>query len=204
MTEKLKTLQYNVRKSGVMAPLLADPSVLQNYLLAIQGPFHNSFSHSTHNPFYTSFYLLHPGVKYSQVCFFISKAINPCSWSGDFLSSDSSYLRLKSPVEGARDIMIHNIYRPIGSSSFISSISQDSDFSYLFTASPDASDAFSLLHSKLLDTSADDILLGDLNLHHPLWGEAPGSHRYLVPLIHFLSSSPFSTPPATSRLHHVV
>jgi hypothetical protein len=32
-------------------------------------------------------------------------------------------------VVGARDIMIHNIYRPQGTSSFISNFSHDSDFS---------------------------------------------------------------------------
>ncbi len=29
---------------------------------------------------------------------------------------------------------------------------------------------FSLLHHALLDVSVDHILLGDINLHHPLWG----------------------------------
>jgi exonuclease III len=73
-------------------------------------------------------------------------------------------------VDGARDIMIHNIYRPTGSSTFISNFSQDSNFPDFFFATPDTSDVFSLLHNKLLDTSADLILLGDYNLHHPLWG----------------------------------
>ncbi len=73
-------------------------------------------------------------------------------------------------MEGARDIMIHNIYRPQGSSSFIFNFSQDSNFPDFFSAPPDASDVFSLLHHALLDTSADTILLGSFNLHHPLWG----------------------------------
>jgi hypothetical protein len=172
MIEKLNILQYNVRKSNkeVMAPLLADPRVSQFSLLAIQEPFHNSFNNSTHNPSYTSFHLFHPCVENSQVCFFINKSVNPSSWSGNFLSPDYGYLRLKSPVQGARDIMIHNIYRPQGTSSFISCFSHDSDFSDFFLAATDNSDVFSLLHHALLDDSVDHILLGDFNLHHPLRG----------------------------------
>ncbi len=174
MCEKLNILQYNVRNSGnrVMAPLLADPRVSQFSFLAIQEPFHKSFTNSTHNPSYTSFHLFHPGVEKSQVCFFINKSINPSSWSGDFPSRDYGYLRLKSPAMGARDIKIHNIYRPQGPSSFISDFSHDTDFSDFFSAAPDISDVFSLLHHGLLDVSVDHILIGDFNMHQPLWGGA--------------------------------
>ncbi len=75
-------------------------------------------------------------------------------------------------MEGARDVMIHNIYRPQGTSSFTSNFSQDSDFSGFFLAASNNSDVFSLLHHALLDTFVDHILLGDFNLHHPLWGGA--------------------------------
>jgi hypothetical protein len=111
-------------------------------------------------------------LKIPEFVFFINKAVNPSSWSGDFLSPDYGYLQLKSPVEGARDIMVHNIYRPQGISSFISNFSQESDLSGFFSAAPDASDVFSLLHHALLDTCVDHILLGDFNLHHPLRGGA--------------------------------
>ncbi len=68
--------------------------------------------------------------------------------------------------------MIHYIYRPQGSSSFISSFSHVSDFCDFFSAAPDNSDVFSLLNHVLLDVSVDHILLGDFNLHYPLWGGA--------------------------------
>ncbi len=81
--------------------------------------------------------------------------------------------------------MIHNIYKPQGTSSFISSFSQDSDFSDIFLAAPDSSDIFSLLHHVLLDLSDDHILLGDLNLHHHLWG---GAQAIADPIAdHFIS-----------------
>ncbi len=66
--------------------------------------------------------------------------------------------------------MIHNIYRPQGTSSFISNFSHDSDFSDIFLAAPDNFDVVSLLHNVLLDNSVDHILHGDFNLHHPSWG----------------------------------
>jgi hypothetical protein len=68
--------------------------------------------------------------------------------------------------------MIHNIYRPQGTSSFISSYSHDSDFYDFFLAAPDNSDVLSLLHQELLDDSVDHILIGNFYLHHPLWGGA--------------------------------
>jgi hypothetical protein len=81
MTKNLNILQYIVRKSGnrVMAPLLADPRVLQFLLLAIQDPFHNSVASYTHNPSYTSFHFLHPCVENSRVCFLINKSVNSSS-----------------------------------------------------------------------------------------------------------------------------
>jgi uncharacterized ferritin-like protein (DUF455 family) len=81
-------------------------------------------------------------------------------------------MRLKSPVQSAGDIMIHNIYRPQGTSSFIFNFSHDSELSDFFSAAPDNSNVFSLLHHALLDVFVDYTLLGDLNLHYPLWGGA--------------------------------
>ncbi len=153
-----------------MAPLLANQIISQFLILAIQEPFHNSYTNSTHNPSYISFHLLHPNVENSRVCFFINKSVNPSSWSGDVPRPDYGYFRLKSMVPGARDIIIHNIYRPQGSSSFISNFSQDSDFSDIYSATANPSGVFLLLHNTLLETSAKHILLGDYNLHHPLYG----------------------------------
>jgi hypothetical protein len=75
-----------------MAPMLADPRVLQFSILSIQEPFHNSYTNSTRNPLYTVFHLFHPSVENRSVCFFINKSFNPSTWSGDFLSPDYGYL----------------------------------------------------------------------------------------------------------------
>jgi hypothetical protein len=92
---------------------------LQSFLLANQELFHNTFNIFTHNPSYTSIYLFHPCVENSQVCYFIKKSANRSSWSGDFPSLDYGLLRLRSSVQGARDIMIHSIYRSQGTSLII-------------------------------------------------------------------------------------
>jgi hypothetical protein len=47
--------------------------------------------------------------------------------------------------------MLHNIYRPQGTSSFISNFSHDSDYSGFSSAASDNSDVFALLHRALLD-----------------------------------------------------
>jgi hypothetical protein len=65
--------------------------------------------------------------------------------------------------------MIYNIYRPQGTSPFISSFSNVSDFSDFFSAVPVNFDVLSLLHYTLLDVSVDHVLLGDYNLRHSLW-----------------------------------
>jgi hypothetical protein len=52
-----------------MAPMLADPIVSQFPIFAIQEPFHNSYTNSTHNPSYTSSHLFHPNVDNSGCIF---------------------------------------------------------------------------------------------------------------------------------------
>ncbi len=90
--------------------------------------------------------------------------------------------------------MIHNIYRPIGSKSAISSLP---DGLLVFT---DAKDVLSLLHFLLQDASVDLIVLGDINLHHPVWGGAhvrPDSEsKHLISMYNAYSLS-LLLPPGT-------
>jgi hypothetical protein len=81
---------------------------------------------------------------------------------GNSLSLNYSYLQWKSHVEGASNFMIHNIYRPQGTSSFISIFSHDAYCYYFFLTAPDTSNVLSLIHCMLLDTFVDHILLGDI------------------------------------------
>ncbi len=174
MTEKLNSMQYNVRKSGnrVMAPLLADPIVLQFFLIVFKEPFHSSLNNSTHNPSNTSFHLFNSCVESSQVYFFISKSFNLTFSSSICLRPSYSYLQLKSPIDGAGDIIILYIYRPQDTSSVTSNYPHDSDFSDDISAAPYSYYVDSLFYLAPLDASLDHILLGDFNLCNPLWVSA--------------------------------
>ncbi len=68
--------------------------------------------------------------------------------------------------------MVHMISRPQSTSSFISIFYDNSDFYNYSTAAPNNPDVYSLLYHILLDVSVYHILLGDFNLHHPLYGKA--------------------------------
>ncbi len=137
-----------------MAPMLAYPIITQFLILVIQEPFHNSYTNFTHNPLYTSFHSLHHNVENCRACVFKDKSVYPSSWSGEFLGPDYGFLRLKSIVRGGSVIIIHNSYRRQGSSSFISSLSQDSSFYDFYSAITNTSDVILLLHNMPLDTSA--------------------------------------------------
>ncbi len=181
----------------VMAPILADKQVALFSVLAVQEPFRNSFIPTTHNPSYSNFHLHHPSVTNFRVCFFINKSINPSSWSGYFPSPDYGFLRFRSPVNGARDVVIHNIYRPIGSKSAIASLSNG------LPVPSDATDILSLLHFSLQDTYADHIVLGDFNLHHPTWGgphvRPDSESKHLISLYNAHSLRLLLTPGTITR-----
>ncbi len=77
----LKILQYNVNKSKdiVMALLLKDPNIKSYNILAIQEPWRNNFTPTTHHLLKDSFRLYNPGLdnlkEKSGVCFFCEQTI---------------------------------------------------------------------------------------------------------------------------------
>jgi hypothetical protein len=94
-----------------MAPLLADHCISEFTVLAVQEPWRNLHMHNTHNPSNSLFHLFNPLSAKALVCFFVNKSLNPSSYSATFPTPKYGHLCLRSPVEGARDIMIHNVYR---------------------------------------------------------------------------------------------
>jgi hypothetical protein len=82
----------------------------------------------------------------SRICFFINKYINVSSWTGDFPSPNYGFLRLKSPVNDARDVVIYNIYWPFDSKSAIASPSDG------LPIPSDAKNVLFLFHFLLQDT----------------------------------------------------
>ncbi len=167
MTPHLKILQYNVHttEGKVIAPLLADPCVSEFTVLAIQEPGHNLPILTTHNPSNSSFYLLYPPSTETSVCLFVNKSLNPISYSAGFPTPKYGYLCLRSSDKCVRDVVVHNVYRmrnvPPTSSE---NMPPDEPLPL------DIHEIFSFVSVALSDASADHVLLGDFNIHHPNWG----------------------------------
>jgi hypothetical protein len=150
-----------------MAPLLADHHISEFIVLAVQEPWQNPHMHTTHNPSNSSFHLFYPPSAEASVCFLVNKSLDPSSYSATFLTPKYGHLRLRSPVKGARDIMIHNVYLTRKFSP-TSSENQPPDEPLLV----DTHEIFSHVSTALSDASAHHVLLGNFNIYHPIWGGA--------------------------------
>jgi len=162
----LTILQYNVQKSkdNVLMPLLEDPSIQDYSLLAIQEPWKNPFLQTSYNPSTSNFslaYMPHPD---TRVAFYINKQIDTSSWEVDFISPDLIHLKL-SLTDDLRTRMVHifNIYNP-------------SPLSYGSVSGPSTLPA---LREACQNICGEEIIiLGDLNLHHPLWAHPSCLHHH--------------------------
>ena len=158
--EGIKILQYNVMKSRdvVMATLLRDPRIQEYDILALQEPWRNPFISTTHNPITHSFHLCFPNDSReapARVCFFINKRIDPNRWRFTDHTRDLSTLEIITntpPTEAAIKFYIHNVYNPPRSSDHRTS------------CLPHLRTALSAYQEE------EQIILGDFNLHHELWG----------------------------------
>ena len=166
---RLRVLQYNVQKSKdkVMAPLLADKATASYDILALQEPWQNPYKNATYCPSSLAFYVAYNNQE-RQSCFLINKNLNINSWDINYSGPDVCSLRLQLP-----DIVlwIHNIYnQPPGS--------------YSTTSSPSS---LTLLPG-LLAREGKHLVLGDFNLHHPLWSgpRNPAVHLAAEPLVEAL------------------
>src|SRR5438552_7872547 len=111
----ISILQYNVMKSRckVMAPLLQDSRITHFDILAIQEPWRNPFTPTTHNPIKNHFHLLYLPDQTTRTCFFVNKKLSAASWSIKHHSPDLCTLSLSCPSPSeVKTINIHNIYNP--------------------------------------------------------------------------------------------
>ena len=150
-----------------MAPLLADKATASYDILALQEPWQNPYKNATYYPSSLAFYVAYNNQE-RQSCFLINKNLNINSWDIDYSGPDVCSLRLQLP-----DIVlwIHNIYnQPPGS--------------YSTTSSPSS---LTLLPG-LLAREGEHLVLGDFNLHHPLWSgpRNPAVHLAAEPLVEAL------------------
>ncbi|KAL5371116.1 hypothetical protein PMIN02_013118 [Paraphaeosphaeria minitans] len=153
-TPTISILQYNVRKSKdmVMASLLRDPKTHEYDILAIQEPWKNPFMATTHHPAKDVFDLYCPGGTEdgpTRVCFFVNRRIDASRVQFQEHTRDLCSVTLR--LRGEKQLSIYNTYNPPRYTS------QQSVLPHV---------------RETLDKHDNDefILLGDFNLHHPLWG----------------------------------
>jgi len=145
--QELRILQYNVQKSRdvVMASLFQDSKILDYDILAIQEPWRNSFIATSYHPLKEHFQLTYLDNTETRVCFYIHKRIDPSTWSVSYVSKDIISLKLTN--RHSKDVYIFNVYNEV------------------------TTDTLSTLAEALgtLDSRGETLLLGDFNLHHPVW-----------------------------------
>jgi exonuclease III len=115
-------------------------------ILAIQEPYFNQHTKTTYCP--RAYHLLYQPEEKTRVCFFVNKAMALDSWEHKHLSLDASLLLIKT---SAGPIAITNIYNPRQKGQPTLSCREE-------------------VIQATENNSAHQILLGDLNLHHPQWG----------------------------------
>ena len=150
-----------------MATFLRDKKVLETDVIAVQEPWKNEEQHTTHQPAAVTFQLLYPakqtlrGRNQGQgqgpdpdppqpgVCLFVSKKIDPATWSCQVISRDYQLLKLRKAHVGKdwTDLFVHNVYNRPGSNTLAQ------------------------LKSELAKRPlAEHVVVGDMNAHHPVWG----------------------------------
>ncbi|KAJ5809036.1 reverse transcriptase [Penicillium pulvis] len=139
-----------------MASFLRDRRVQEASVIAVQEPWKNTLSNTTHQPISSLFQLVYPSTSLDEppgVCFYISKNLHPGEWSCTLVDRDYQILKLrKAHAHGNwTDLFVHNIYNRQG------------------TGIPDK-----LRQELSKRKEAEHIVVGDFNAHHPVWG-GPGA-----------------------------
>lgn len=150
----LNILQYNVRKSKdiVMATLLRDLKTHEHDILAIQEPWRNPFMATTHHPAKEVFDLYCPeGTEEgpTRVCFFVNKRID--SNRIQFKEHSRNLCSITLKLDEEQQLSIYNVYNPPRNTAQQSVLPHVREMMNKHG------------HNELM-------LLGDFNLHYPLWG----------------------------------
>ncbi len=145
---QLSILQYNTRKSRtVMVELFDNEKIYDIDIVAIQEPWRNTSTNTSYHPLKDRFNLIYPYHNNTRVCFYINKRISPERWYPSYHSPDLCTLNIKFGKD--RVIYIHNIYIP----------------------GDQQTDGLNALHEALTKVKDEEqIMLGDFNLHHTMWG----------------------------------
>ena len=131
-----------------MAPLLADDQVQAFDIIAVQEPWRNPYQNQTYCLKASGFVPAYNDLP-RRCCFLISRRLDTAFWDVEFPSADLAIMCLQ--VEG-RTVWIYNIYSPPPGSYTMT------EYSIPITSL-----------AEYLVRPREHILLGDFNLHHPLW-----------------------------------
>lgn len=146
---KLRILQYNVRKSKkVMEPLLADAAALSYDTIALQEPWKNPLQNRTYCP-RASGYIPAYDNRERRCCFLVHKDLNTAMWDIEFLGPDLAVLQYRTTEQ---TIWVYNVYSEPPGGYIVTEYS---------TPIPQL--------AELFEREGEHILLGDFNLHHPMW-----------------------------------
>ena len=131
-------------KDQVMTLFFDNTRALTYDIIAIQEPWRNLEFFTTYHPYKDVFHLIYMEHTSTRVCFYINKQLAISSWNATHHRPDLYTIKLE--ISGISKIYIHNIYKPISSSS--SPLGQ-----------------LPMLQEKLAVSSIDEhIILGDFNL----------------------------------------
>jgi len=145
--------------------LLEDPRVALYDVIAVQEPWRNSHDSAMYNPRNSPFYLVDAKKAGSRVSTYVNKKIPLSSWQETFHSDDlhSVTLRIEDGIQGSRIINIHNMYNPPPRSH-----NENEDLGTL------------VYLPQATRMPGEHIILGDFNLHHPLWAGPSYPHQHIL------------------------
>jgi ribonuclease HI len=189
-SQELRILQYNVQKSRevVLANLFQDQRVTEYDILAIQEPWRNPFINTTYNPLKEHFQLTYLDDAATRTCFYVNKRIDPSTWNITFNTKDITTLAINSRYNNKLHVV--NVYNETATSTLQG------------------------LRETIgkLDPRDEIVLLGDFNLHHPLWSATTTTRKrgyssttLTQPLITILEDFQFqllTVPGTTTRRGH--
>jgi hypothetical protein len=163
MSTRLTLLQYNVNKSRdkVLIGLLEDPKIARIDILAIQEPWRNPDNQEGYNPRNSPFYLIETTSERTRTAIYVNKRILKSQISEIYKEKDLISLKISTIRE---DIYIHNLYiEPLSHSI------------------KDIPPILSTLKGLLEKNKGSHIILGDFNLHYPLWNSSTyDKHHYIA------------------------
>ena len=159
-----------------MIGLLADPRIAEYDILAIQEPWRNRFDAAVYNPRSSPFHTLDLKQPDSRACIYVNKRISVNEWTETFHSPDlcTITLRIAGGTPAERLINTHSVYNP-------------PPISHQDTTDPGTIPAL----RQALQMPGEHIILGDFNLHHPVWAGPlyPHQHRLADDLLDLMRST---------------